>query len=87
MVNALLSNNILHQAAATTVKTIIEYLIQLANLQCSLYRYSVRSAFMLDHLLYDITPEEESRALLFKPHQGVTLASWEDQKCLNYTSF
>ena len=87
MINALLSNNLLHQAGATAAKTIIECLIQLANLQCSSHRYSARSAFILDHLLYDITPEEKSRPLLFKPHQGITFASWDDQKCLNYTSF
>ena len=87
MINALLSNNLLHQAGATAAKTIIECLIQLANLQCSSHRYSARSAFILDHLFYDITPEEESRPLLFKPHQGITFASWDDQKCLNYTSF
>ena len=42
MIHALLSNNLLHQVAATTTKTIIECLIQLANLQCSSYRHSVR---------------------------------------------
>ena len=87
MVNSLLSNNLLHQVGATTASTIIECLIQLANLQCSLHRHSVRSAFLFHHLLYDITPEEESRDLQFKPHQNITFASWDDHKCLNYTSF
>ena len=73
--------------AATTPKTIIECLIQLANLQCSSYRHSVRLTFLLDHLLYDITPDKESHNLLFKPHQNITFASWDDAKCLNYTSF
>lgn len=87
MINALLSNNLLHQVAATTASTILECLIQWATIQFSLYGESARSAFLLDHLLYDITPEEESRVLAFKPHQKITFASWDDQKCLNYTSF
>ena len=36
---------------------------------------------------YNITPEEKSQPLLFKPHQGITFASWDNQKWLNYTSF
>ena len=70
MSNGLLSNNLLCKAATTTAKTIIKCLIQLANLQCFLYCYSARSTFNFDHLLYDITPEEEFWPLLFKPHQA-----------------
>ena len=68
MIHALLSNNLVHQVAVTTANTIIECLIHLSNLQGSSHRHAVRLAFLLDHMLYDITPEEESQALLFKPH-------------------
>ena len=87
MINALLSNNLAHQGVATKAKTIIECLIQLTNLQGLSHRYPAHLAFLFDHMYYDITPEEESQSLQFKPHQNITFASWDDQKCLNYTSF
>ena len=78
MIHALLSKNLAPQVAATTVKTIIEYLIQLTNLQGLSYRHPARLAFLLDYIFYDITPEEESQALPFKPHQNLIFASWDD---------
>jgi hypothetical protein len=41
----------------------------------------------MDHLLFDITPEEEALDLEFMPCQHIRFQSWDDQKCLNYTSF
>lgn len=65
----------------------IDLLLQLTNVECFNYQTLARTLFRIDHIIYDITPEEEARHLQFSPSANIRFASWDDQKCLNYTSF
>lgn len=53
----------------------VDLLIQMANIECYDHRNLVRALFMLDHMIYDITPEEEEQQLQFKAHQNVRFDS------------
>lgn len=65
----------------------IDLLLQLINIECFNYQTFARAFFSIDHLIYDITPDEEARNLQFSPCRNIRFDSWDDQKCLNYTSF
>ena len=65
----------------------IEVLFQITHIESSCRQSIVHEMFHMDHLLFDITPEEEALDLEFTPCQHMRFQSWDDQKCLNYTSF
>ena len=65
----------------------VDLFIQILNIECSSYQSIVYSTFTFDHLIWDITPEEEALDLEFTPCRNIRFDSWDDQKCLNYTSF
>jgi len=64
----------------------IEVLTQITNNESSCHQSIVHGMFHMDHLLFDITPEEETFELEFTPCQHIRFKSWGDQKCLNYTA-
>lgn len=73
--------------ANTVADATVDILIQLTNVDCQGYRSLARELFLLDHKIYDITPGEEALALQFKQPNNIRFASWDDQYCLNYTSY
>jgi hypothetical protein len=83
---ALIINHIFNPIDPKTDIT-IDVLIQITNIESSCHQSILHGMFHMDHLLFDITPKEEALLLEFTPCQHIRFQSWDDQKCLNYTSF
>lgn len=87
IIKIILLQNIIITPANANVNTIVDFLIHLGGQDFDQYVDVVLFWFRLDHLLHDISPLEESRALLFAPRRDLDLSSWDDGTSENYTSF